>query len=64
MSVANVARRALRKKLSKCTFKQKKLFNFMYGSIDEIPLSKLEWAEQQIDRALIKNEQDEKDATW
>lgn len=52
--IKEAAREALREKLNKCTEKEIALFNRMYGSIDTILFDKMEQAESQIDRTLIK----------
>lgn len=41
--------------LSKCTIDQRKLFNRMYVSIEEIPADKLEWALTQVEKTIEKN---------
>ena len=48
-------REELRKVLNQCYPDQIKLFNRMYGSIDKIPESKMDWAYQQCTRTLEKN---------
>jgi len=45
----------LRNLLSQCTESQINLFNRMYGSIDTIPDEKINWAIQQCERTIEKN---------
>lgn len=41
--------------LTKCTVPQQTMFFRMYGSIKDMPMSKTQWAIQQIERTLAKN---------
>ena len=50
-----IKREELRKVLEQCSPEQIKLFNRMYGSIEKIPESKMDWAYQQCERTLAKN---------
>jgi hypothetical protein len=47
----------LRSLLDQCTEPQKKLFNRMYESIDEIPPEKMDWAIQQCERTIEMNKE-------
>jgi 3-methyladenine DNA glycosylase AlkC len=38
-----------------CTKPQQDLFNRMYGSLEQIPPSKIDWAIKQRERTIIKN---------
>ena len=48
-------REELREVLMQCTSKQIELFNRMYGSIDEIPEEKMDWAYTQCINTLKKS---------
>lgn len=48
-------REKLRGVLSKCTEKQIAFFNRMYGSVETIPVDKMDWAYQQVIRTLEKS---------
>ena len=39
-----------------CTKPQQDLFNRMYGSLEKIPLDKVDWAIQQCERTISKNQ--------
>jgi len=41
--------------LGQCTPKQQDLFNRMYGSLEAIPEEKIDWAIQQCERTVEKN---------
>lgn len=47
----------LKELLAKCTSEQVDLFNRMYQSVDVIPLDKMNWAIQQAERTIEKNEE-------
>lgn len=50
------SREKLRELLTQCTESQVTMFNRMYESVDAIPLDKINWAIQQCERTIAKNE--------
>ena len=54
MSIVDISRESLRKKLNQCSESEINMFNRMYKSIELIPFEKMEQAEKQIDRTLAK----------
>lgn len=49
------ARQQLQKLYDQCTPEQQAFFNRMYKSVQEIPLNKINWAAQQCERTIAKN---------
>lgn len=66
--IQNFARNLLKENLAKCTDKQQTFFKRMYGNmdlsiaevIDRMPEDKLDWAIEQVDHTLRKNQNKEK----
>lgn len=54
--VIEFKRDMIRDFLGKCTEAQVNLFNIMYGSVDKLPTDKMDWALQQCERTVAKNE--------
>jgi hypothetical protein len=48
-------KRALVELYNQCTEPQQEIFNRMYGSTDTIPEEKINWAIQQCERTIFKN---------
>ena len=48
----------LRKLLSQCLAGEIELFNRMYGSIDDIPEEKINWAIEQCERAIDRRKKE------
>lgn len=49
-------RGALKSLYDQCTYSQQQMFNRMYGSVEEIEDSKIDWAIQQCERTILSNE--------
>lgn len=49
------ARSFLKNLYEQLTEEQKNFFNILYKSVDTIPFEKMDWAVQQIERTIIKN---------
>ncbi|WP_020469661.1 hypothetical protein [Zavarzinella formosa] len=54
--ITDFKRQMLRDFLAQCTEPQVSLFNQMYVSVEVIPESKMDWAIQQCERTVIKNQ--------
>jgi hypothetical protein len=54
--VTEFKRQMMRDFLAQCTEAQVDLFNRMYGSVDKIPEDKMDWAIQQCERTVAKNQ--------
>lgn len=54
-----VGREKLRELLPQCTKKQQEFFIRMYVSVDVIPFEKIDWAIQQVERTIKKNQEKE-----
>jgi len=55
--IAEFKHEELRRLLKQCTPGQIDLFNRMYGSVDDIAPEKMDWAIQQCERTIKKNEE-------
>jgi hypothetical protein len=55
-NLEEMGREKLRELLAQCTESQVAMFNSMYESVDVIPQDKINWAIQQCERTIAKNE--------
>jgi len=55
-----LGRDKLRELLGQCTEEQVNMFNKIYTSVDVIPLEKMDRAIDQVERTIVKNEENDK----
>ena len=53
-TLEKIGREKLKELLAQLPSESIELFNRMYGSVEEIPLDKMDWAIQQCERTLAK----------
>ncbi len=58
VEITEIVRPILRDLLSQCTPGQVEKFHRIYGSVDDVPLNKLQWAINSCERTIAKNKKE------